>query len=606
MNLAEQCSSFLKKNKRVGMSALCRFGKTYTTALTIKMLFGDELAGKNIVLITYFPKNYEDQMKDFRRVFGDVNISAKNGAGFVYDPSMPNVITFSAQFTHSNDVKDAAKEWISKADIIVYDEAHIGFGTQYQDEVMSYIPEDCKTIVISATPNTEALKDVTFFSFTDYDRFMCDVRGDMSYYKNPNVINLELTNIYDEETETKYSWDSCTELFEGDVRYIALRAVMNRIISVGRHGISIEGIRHNQRVFSGNYSLYQDEPCRRYLQNFLVYVGCRSHVRTLMEVLSILKESWSKTCEINFKFSVSDAKFSEFGAYMNNYEVDSITAINNMFKRTKTEDGRYVINFYICVDMNTTGCTIENGDAVVKLFDGHSFNNNEQRDGRVKERTRIKNYESREEDYSHYTFSIDCCPNRQLNMFSNRISYDEEGNIVRNDKSIEYYSTLCGSMTAKGELVLPSYDDMVHKVVMNHVCGLMERIGVENAYKILGISSNDTSKFNLSNFNLKTPSSSGVNILQGIVRKEISYNNGENDISDEIVVENHLTKKEIDAIKKTVKELASWFLIMTTRCVYTMMSDDMCEKVINHEISAIDAVDITLKQNGIMYVSYCE
>lgn len=604
MKIAEQCAYFLKRNKRVGISALCRFGKTYTTALAIKMIYGNNLTGRIIVLITYFPKNYEDQIKDYRRVFGDVNISAKNAEGFEYDASKPNIILLSLQFTHSTEVKDIAKEWLAKADIVVYDEAHIGFGTPKQDEVLSYIPEDCKTIVISATPNTEALKDITFFSFSDYDRFMCDVCGDMSYYKNPNVINLEVRNVYDEKTEIKYSWNSCSELFEGDSRYIALKAVVNRIISIGYNGISIEGFRHNHRVFSGNYSLYQEEPNRRYLQNFLVYVGSRTHVRILMEVISILKEVWGDTCDINFKFSVSNAKYSEYGDFMDNYEVDSITAVNNMFKHTKSEDGRFVINFYICVDMNTTGCTIENGDAVVNMFDGNGFNNLEQRNGRVKERTRIKNYKSRENDYSHYTFSIDCCPNRQLNMFSNYISYDEEGNINRDDKSIEYYSTLCGSMSATGELILPSYDEMIHNIVMNHIGGLMERIGVENAYKILGIQSNDISKFNLSNFSLNTPNSRGVEVLQSIVRKEISYD--KNECFDGNVDERPLTKEDSDTIKKIVKELASWFLIMTTRCVCTLMSYEMCERVVNGEINAIDAVDITIKEHGVNYVSYCE
>ena len=604
MKIAEQCAYFLKRNKRVGISALCRFGKTYTTALAIKMLYGDNLAGRTIVLLTYFPKNYEDQIKDFRRVFGDVNISARNAEGFEFDSSMPNVITLSTQYTHSNEVKESVKEWLSKADIVVYDEAHIGFGTVKQDKVLSYIPENCKTIVVSATPNTESLNDITFFSFTDYDRFMCDVNGDKSYYNNPNVINLELTTIYDENTKEKYSWNSCSELFEGDVRYIALTAVVERIINMGYSGISIDKFRHNQRVFSGNYSLYNDEPSKRYLRNISVYVGERKHTKTLMEVLEALREKWAKKCEINFKFSLSDAKYAEFEHFMEYYESDSIQAVNNMFKRVANEDGLPVLNFYICVDMNTTGCTINNGDAVVKLFDGTSFNNNEQRDGRVKERTYIKNYKARENDYSHYTFSIDCCPNRQLNMFSNRLSYDEEGNIIHTDKSIEYYSTLCGSMTAKGELILPSYDEMVHNIVMNHIGGLMERIGVENAYKILGIKSNDVSKFNLTNFNLHIPSSRGVDILHGIVRKEVSYN--EEIISNEIIEEKELTKEEVNDITKKVKKLASWFLIMSTRCVCTMMSDEMCEKVVNREINAIDAIDMTLKEYGVVYVSYCE
>ena len=227
------------------------------------------------------------------------------------------------------------------------------------------------------------LMNIHFFSFTDYEKFMCDVNGNLDYYNNPNVIHIGISGIMDKKTKNKFLWNTCDELIHSDnYDNRALYSVLNTIIEKGYYGISLKKhIVHIRNMFN-NYNLYNDEPVKRYLNNFIIWCNGKKDIPIIIDTLNNLKYDWNRKCDIRIKFSVSDVD-EELSEYYEYYEKNSLSGINNMFS-ANTYSKKRVLNFYICVDMNSTGCTIKNADADIHLHDGKSFNEYEQKVGRIK------------------------------------------------------------------------------------------------------------------------------------------------------------------------------------------------------------------------------
>lgn len=591
--IAEKVVDYLQNNRFAGISAICRFGKTVTASLALKYMFGEDFRGKIVTFLTYYPTNCAEQMKDFVEVFGaeNVNISDANGSNFVYDPDKLNIVWMSVQFTFRETVKPTALYWLDKSNVVIYDEAHVAFGTPKQDDVLSYINDTCKVIVISATPYTTALANITFFTFTDYDRFMCDVRGDLSYYNNPSVIRIDMTSIRNKTTNEIYTWNSCKELFESDPDHNALECIMKCIIDKALSGIQLTYILNKMRKSVNKKSLYRDQALQRYLRNFLAYVGRREHIASFIKVLTKLRNDYAKHCDINFKFSVSEINDIEaLEALRDFYEENSVKGANDMFEVTyNNEKEKPIINFFVCVGMNTTGCTIKNGDAVLHLYDGDGFNHVEQVTGRVKEQTRVKGYNGRENEFEHFTFSFDFCPNRNLAMYHDRMKKDERGNVLRNDAENQYYSNLYGCMNLEGVIILPDFDSFVDDMIRATISTSFER--ARNLSKFIVFHSYDITPYKgllLCNPSKKKSKKNGKAIAE------------KNNTSSSVIP---LTAKEISDNKKYIEQLFDELGTEILRLL-CFVTDEAKERYRTGEIDIIELIEETCNNYGVKYVGY--
>lgn len=600
--MASKIASYLENHDICGLSAICRFGKTATVMYAIKKYYRDFWKGKVVSFISFYPNNFEQQIDDFKLVFGaeNVNVSNRNAKEYAYDENKINVVVISVQYSSRNELTDSAREYIKQSNIVIYDEAHIGFGSDKQQEFISFRPNDGKVIVISATPYTMNLMGIQFFSFTDYEKFMCDVNGNLDYYYNPNVIHVGISGIMDKKTREKYTWETCDELIHCDTdNNRALYSVLNTIIEKGFHGISLKDYISTMRNRFDNYHLYDDEPKKRYLNNFIIWCNGRKDIPVIIDTLNQLKENWKSMCDIKIKFSVSEVD-EELSEYYEYYEKNSLTAINNMFS-SNTYSERRVLNFYICVDMNSTGCTIKNADADIHLHDGKSFNEYEQKVGRIKERTFVKNYSDVNNQYSHFTFSFDTLKNRMLNIAENNVPHTERGNVDKENNEFKYINVLYGYMDFYGMMEIPSIENFICDMISANMKNFSERLtNKEFIYRsFLPTGNLNYEKFNVSNF-FNRDSSRTSNDVEG---NEISFKNVQDTFTDEMYERFHLTNKEERDKIKNLKNIAFIYSEFLKKVVF-FMPRELMELVDSGEVNFFDAVNETLnhiKVNRIYY-----
>ena len=139
------------------ISAECRFGKTFALLRFIDEKFGDDYAGKNVIIQTHFPAIAEEFWDNIYHAIPaeKVNIIDKNGQNGVYDKNKINFWIFSSQYTiNKNGIKPNVKYVYSKADIFAYDEAHVGIDTVLQNKIRKLLPRECIKISITGTPFT--------------------------------------------------------------------------------------------------------------------------------------------------------------------------------------------------------------------------------------------------------------------------------------------------------------------------------------------------------------------------------------------------------------------------------------------------------------------
>ena len=600
--MATKISSYLENHDICGLSAICRFGKTATVMYAIKKYYKDNWRGKIVSFVSFYPNNFVQQIDDFKLVFGaeNVNVSDKNAKNFVYDENKINIVVLSVQYSSRNELTDFAREYLKKSDIVIYDEAHIGFGSDKQQDFISCRPDNGKIIVISATPYTMDLMGIQFFSFTDYEKFMCDVNGNLDYYHNPNVIHVSISGIMDKQTREKYTWETCDELIHCDTdNNRALYSVINTIIEKGYYGISLKDYLSSIRSRFNNYHLYDDEPKKRYLNNFIIWCNGRKDIPIIIDTLNKLKGDWNSMCDIRVKFSVSNVD-EELSNYYEYYEKDSLTAINKMFS-SNTYSERRVLNFYICVDMNSTGCTIRNIDADIHLHDGKSVNEYGQKGGRLKERTFVKNYSDKTNQYSHFTFSFDLLKNRMLTMAENNVPHTEYGNVDKEDDEFKYISVLYGYMDFYGMMEIPTVENFICDMISANMKNFSERLtNKEFIYRsFLPTGNFDFEKFNTENIMFKSSRTLNEHNDDG---NEISIKNTSQEFKETTEEKDLTSDKETDNIKylKNIAFIYSEFL----KKIIFFMPQELMEKVDSGEVNFFDAVNETINHIKVNRIHY--
>ena len=121
------------------------------------------------------------------------------------------------------------------------------------------------------------------------------------------------------------------------------------------------------------------------------------------------------------------------------------------------------------------------------------------KDGRIKERTFVKNYSDKTSQYSHFTFSFDLLKNRMLNMVEYNIPHTEYGIVDKEDNEFKYISVLYGYMNFCGIMEIPTVENFICDIVSESMKNFSERLtNKEFIYRsFLPTGNYDYNKFNI-------------------------------------------------------------------------------------------------------------
>lgn len=421
------------------MEAFCRFGKTVTGGAVYKKLFGEDFRGKVLYYVSYYPDNFYTQAEDFYKVFGggeNVLIhdlrAIKNVDNLVFDETRLNVVFVSVQNISRRAKKfvNEVKKMYGMADGFIFDETHQGINSDTQNECLTYLPKDCKSLYITATPYSPMFHGLPKATFSILDKIELDCWS-KDMYDNPIVIPYEYkTRTIDGKT---YKIADVREYMKDSALF---KAAIMGILNLGSNGISTKNSLKAVREFTGKRTLYSDAEARSYLSNFLMPCEDIEMADTFYEWLTELAKE-HPALKLRVDKSTSQSAFSK-----------------NVTKRiNKFFENRNYINIFIVVDQGTVGSTIKNLDACIFMKNTVSVSRYLQIFGRCYERTKDKNGKTK-----RFTYFFDMVQGRALKMSVSNLHFMTNNNPT--PKQTRFISKLFGVVDGD-EVVYPSEKDVI-------------------------------------------------------------------------------------------------------------------------------------------------
>lgn len=440
-NMIENIIEIFKTHKIAVMEAFCRFGKTVSAAGMYKTYFNDEFRGKVIYYVSYYPDNFFNQADDFYKVFGGsenvlIHDIRKTGSDNIpFDNTRLNVVFVSVQYISQKAKKsiNVVKKLYSKVDGFIFDETHQGINSDVQNECLAYLPENCKSLYITATPYSPKFHGLPKATFSILDKMELD-KWSKDMYDNPIVVPYE----YKPRTINGKAYKVTDAQEYTKDKNLFLSAIQG-ILMLGNNGISTKKVLKAIREYTNNPMQYSDAELVSYLGNFLM------------------------PCE---DIAMADKFYDWLVEYANEHPAMKIrvmkstsqSALNkNVNKRVnKFFEDRNYINIFIVVDQCTVGSTIKNLDGCIFMKNTVSPSRYLQIFGRCYERTIGKDGKKK-----RFTYFFDMIHGRTLKMSVLNLNFMTNNNPTPAQNRL--ISKLFGYIDM-GEVVYPSEKDVIEMI----------------------------------------------------------------------------------------------------------------------------------------------
>ena len=389
----------------VCITATVRSGKTTMAGVVSKNVFSD-FRGKVIVLESFFPETFPTIVSDFRRAVGEENINVidvSNGDIVVVNPDKMNFIHLSGQYTVCGEIKPMARSIISIADMLIYDEAHIGFGSTKQHSLRMYMKNDAKILALTATPGV-SVETFAHVCFTEMDMIQSVLDGHKHYENYPIRLRIS-NNVFAKEgdgTVTTRVFDNASKLVSNanDTREY-FKFIMNHC----DNGINVTDIIERGKIVYNDVNFGVNFVRTYHPHNFIVYCVNWKDLKDVYKNLNgYAKILGNKRLIVHWTTSKGNSKGSSKNA---------VDFVNEVFS---TCDDTY--RFVLVVGQCGVGATIRNLEGVVMLNNTESYASYEQKSGRCCQPV-FKNGR-----WLNYTFVFDPLAERAVSKIDNaKIKY---------------------------------------------------------------------------------------------------------------------------------------------------------------------------------------
>lgn len=429
--IEEALKKFSSGCNEVCITATVRSGKTPMSAIISKEVEND-FRGKVVVFESFFPETFPKIVSDFRRALGEENINVidiSDGV-VVVNPNKLNLIKVSGQYTICGEIKPLARQIISIADMLIFDEAHIGFGSAKQHSLRMYMKSDAKILALTATPGF-SVKSFAQVRFTELDVVQSVLDGHQHYKNIP--IRVRITNdVFDNkayDSVVTREFDSASKLVSNENDIIQyFKFIMNHC----DNGIFMDKVIESGKAVFNNVNFGVNFVRKYNPHNMIVFCNNWKELKKVYEsLISLSKLEGKKRLEVHWTTSMGNSKGSSKNA---------VDFVNEIFH---TCDNTY--RFVLVVGQCGVGATINNLEAVVMLNNTEEYSVYEQKSGRCCQPV-CKNGR-----WLNYTFVFDPCASRSVSKIDNaKIKYLTQKSYYTNSSKESAWvrsTTLCMDAT---------------------------------------------------------------------------------------------------------------------------------------------------------------